>query len=457
MTLTSVSPNSRGGSWGPDDTIVFSGRGGSVLMRVPAGGGTPEPITKRDEVVALSGRYPSILPDGDNVLFTLITLGTGRALALLSLESREVRVLDALGAASGGQYLPTGHLVYASSGALLAVPFDIEQRAVVGAPVSLLDGVFTSTDAHYFTVSKTGMLAYVPGESGGEVTLSWVNREGHSTPITPGRLFHAPRLSPDGRRVAFNDTDGDIWAYEMARGTRTRMTVDGENANPTWTPDGTRIAFGSIREGSSDNVYWVAADGSGEAQLLRASEHRQRPMSFSPDGRFLAVTESHPTTGQNIWVLPMNEEEPIPFLVTSFDERAAKFSPDGRFIAYQSSESGRNEIYVRPFPGPGGKHLISTDSGKAPVWSADGKELFYRRETDMMVADVSTNPTFSAGKPRRLFVGSYFEDASGHPGYDVASDGRFLMSHTVVGHEMNEVSVVLNWSEELKGLVPNKP
>ena len=147
--------------------------------------------------------------------------------------------------------------------------------------------------------------------------------------------------------------------------------------------------------------------------------------------------------------------EPIPFLVTSFAENAARFSPDGRFVAYQSSESGRQEVYVRPFPGPGARSPISTDGGTAPVWSADGKELFYRRGSDMMVANVSTKPTFSAGKPRRLFGGNYFADMTGHPGYDVASDGQtFLMSQEAQGEHLNEVNIVLNWFEELKRLVP---
>ena len=448
LTVASLRQESLGASWGRDDTILFAISAPPVLFRVPAGGGTSEPVTELEGDTG-SHRYPSILPDGDSVLFTVMS---GPALALLSLETGGVRSLEALGAASGGQYLPTGHLVYASSGALLAVPFDEEQKAVKGAPTSLLDGIFTTSDAPYFTVSKSGTLAYVRGDSADVHTLSWVDREGQPTPITVGSRFHAPRLSPEGRRLAFSDS-GDIWVYEMGRGTRTRMTVDGANDYPVWTPDGARIAFEFIKEGSS-GVYWMPADSSGEAELLRASEYRQRVMSFSPDGRFLAVTEIHPTTGFDIWVLPV-DGEPIPFLVTSFAENAARFSPDGRFVAYQSSESGRQEVYVRPFPGPGARSPISTDGGTAPVWSADGKELFYRRGSDMMVANVSTKPTFSAGKPRRLFGGNYFADMTGHPGYDVASDGQtFLMSQEAQGEHLNEVNIVLNWFEELKRLVP---
>ncbi len=191
-----------------------------------------------------------------------------------------------------------------------------------------------------------------------------------------------------------------------------------------------------------------------DPELILAREHLLWPMSWSPDGRFLAITETHPESGRDIWVIP-REGEPIPFLVTPFQEGAAKYSPDGGWLAYVSDESGKSQVYVQPFPGPGQKVTLSTEGGAEPVWSPAGGELFYRRGSDMMVVDVTTEPTFSAGKPRLLFSGDYRVDTAGHPSYDVSADGqRFLMVQDVRQEALTEIHVVLNWTEELKRLAP---
>jgi serine/threonine-protein kinase len=438
-----VTTNSGGASWGPDDTIAYRPRLG-LLMRVPAGGGTPEPIT-RDKPDADVYRRPHILPDGENVLFT-IRSGGQHAIAVVSLETGQVRRLDSLGEASGGQYVPTGHLVYGSSGSLLAAPFDPDRMEVQGDPILILDEVRTIRGNPHFTVSEAGTLVYI---AGGELSRSlvWVDREGRATrPVEHGPDFHVPRLSPDGGRVAF-ESDNNVWIHDLVRGTHTRLVINGNYG--IWTPDGARLA---IRR--SQDLYSVPADGSGEPELFFSGEHHLRPISWSPDGRFLTITEIPLQSGNDIWVIP-RDGEPIPFLVTSFQEGAATFSPDGRFLAYISDESGKNEVYVQPFPGPGQKTTISTEGGAEPVWSPGGGELFYRRGSDMMVVEVTTGTTFSAGKPRLLFSGNYWVDESGHPSYDVSPDGqRFLMVQDAGGETLTEIRIVLNWTEELKRLVP---
>jgi serine/threonine-protein kinase len=241
---------------------------------------------------------------------------------------------------------------------------------------------------------------------------------------------------------------GDIWVHEMARGTSLRLTLDGDLVNTTWTADGTKITFQA-----DANIMWMPSDGSGKAEVLLEREHTQWPLSWSRDGRWLAYTETHPDSGRDIWILPV-DGEPVSFEVTPADEGAPKFSPDGNWIVYRSDESGRNEIYIRPFPGPGGKWLISTSGGTEPTWAVDGTELFYREDDAMMAVKVTLGDTFSASKPVLLFRGDFKADATGHPLYDVHPDGRFLMARETAGESLPQINVVLNWFDELKRLAP---
>jgi eukaryotic-like serine/threonine-protein kinase len=236
----------------------------------------------------------------------------------------------------------------------------------------------------------------------------------------------------------------------------TRFTFEGVNGSPTWTPDGKRIAFGSTKEGQQ-NLFWQLADGSGGLERLNIAEHREAPISWSPNGQLLAFVDIDPTTSRDIWVLRMSDRKAQPFLRTTFNESGPRFSPDGRWLAYVSDESGRYEVYVQPYPGPGGKWQISTDGGTEPIWNRNGRELFYRSGDKMMAVDIATQPSFIAGKPRMLFEGPYLPAPGTVPNYDVSPDGqRFLMLKPVeqAGAAPTQINVVLNWSEELKRLVP---
>jgi Tol biopolymer transport system component len=270
----------------------------------------------------------------------------------------------------------------------------------------------------------------------------------------------SPRLSPDGQRLAVGCEGSGLWLYELARGTLTRVTETGGSlAAPVWTPDGKHLTFRFLVSGSL-NLHWIPADSSGGPERLTTSENMQSPASWSPDGRVLAFSEQDSTTGWDIWVLKLEgDRKPQPFLQTPSNEGGVMFSPDGRWVVYQSDESGREEVYVRPFPGPGGRVPISTDGGTEPVWARNGKELFYRNGDKMMAAAVETKPTFAAAKPTLLFEGHYETIISTYtmvPNYDVSPDGqRFLViKSTDRESEWTQLNVVLNWSEELRRLAP---
>jgi Tol biopolymer transport system component len=255
--------------------------------------------------------------------------------------------------------------------------------------------------------------------------------------------------------VAIADQGGQVWVYELAQDTMTRFTFEGStNNNPEWTPDGSRIAFTSDKDGPR-SVFWQKADGSGGLEKLTSSEYLRAPISWSADGQLLSFIEVNPTTGNDIWVLDMKDRKAVPFLRTPFNE-VGWFSPDGRWMAYNSNESGRYEVYVQPYPGPGGKWQISTDGGMDARWSANGRELTYRNGDKMMAVDITTQPEFSAGKPKVLFAGPYIPPSPNFSYYDVSADGqRFLMlKPTEQAQAATQIVVVQNWFEELKQKVP---
>jgi serine/threonine-protein kinase len=461
LTICSVTA-SRGATWGPNDTIIYTPSNAiSGLFQVSAAGGTPKPLTVPDRTKGEYGhRWPEILPGGKAVLFTVwtgVSLDEAR-IAVLSLDTGKQRLLVEGG--TYARYAPSGHLVYVRAGELLAVPFDLERLEVTGPPVSILQGVSMRplTGAAEFAFSANGSFAYVPGgPRGGERALLWVDRKGAAQPLpAPPRGYTTPRLSPDGQRVALGieDLNAGLWLYDLPRGTLSRLIKSAVFPYPVWTPDGQRL---TLRVNPDSNLYWMPTDGSGAAERLTTSENAQYPGSWSPDGQVLAFTELDPTTGFDIWLLSLEgDRKPKPFLRTASNEFGPVFSPDGRWLAYVSDESGRPEIYVQPFSGPGAKWQISTEGGTEPTWARNGRELFYRNGDKLMMAAVETKPVFSAAKPILLFEGHYEIGLSGVEDYDVAPDGqRFLMIKTVAQEAPpTHVNVVLNWSDELRRLAP---
>ncbi len=429
--------NPYGVSWGADDTIVF-GQGAGGILRVSANGGTPEVLIPMDSEKAERGHGPQMLPDGKTVLFTLSTTPPWDESQIVtqSLETGERRVLIEGG--SDARYVPTGHLVYALAGTLLAGPFDLERLTVTGGPVPLVDGVARSTanatGAAHASFSDSGSLVYVPG--GGALAsrrLVWVDRDGREEALAAEpRAYTYPRISPDGSQVALDvrDQENDIWIWDFGRETLRRLTFGpSTDQYPAWTPDGPRLAFGSFRGGSA-NLFWKAADGTSTVERLTESENNQNPYVFSPDGKQLVYRETHPQRGNDLRVRSMDGDgSSEPLLVTEFNERNAEISPDGRWLAYQSDASGQFEIYVRPFPNVDeGRWQVSRSGGTRPVCARDGRELFYLDPGGQLLAvSVRIDPSVTFGSPEIVFEQTYWFTFAGRT-YDVSPDGeRFLM------------------------------
>jgi len=461
MTLCETTPT-RGGSWGPDDTIVFSGATGSGegLYRVSAAGGEPETLALLDlEKGETQFRQPEILPGGQALLFTIARGDGSFQIALLSLETGERKIV--LEGGRQAHYAPSGHLVYeaAGTGTLMAVPFDLQQLEAMGQPVPILEGVRQSPASSVdYSFSSDGTLVFVPDSfTGVPRRLVWVDRDGRVEPLTETeRQFDEPRLSPDGTRLSvtlWDEGSRQIWIYEIARGILTPFTFDSENMAAIWTPDGQRLTFHSHRV--EEDISWKPVDGSGEAELLTSS--RQAPTSWSLEDVLAYSVSSAAGAPRDIWMLSLEgEREPYEFLATQFDERHAMFSPDGHWVAFTSNQSGQDEIYVKPNLGSGGTIQISPDGGTEPIWGRNGRELFYRSDEKMMVVPVQTEPTLKAEIPNPLFEGTFAYNTRGWASnYDISPDGeRFVMVKAGEEAPLTQIQVILNWFEELKRLAP---
>jgi serine/threonine-protein kinase len=462
LTLADA-PFPLGASWDGLGMITFAPSVGSAIKQVAEAGGASQPLT-RLEKGEIAHRWPEFLPDGKAMLFSAGPTSvnwTNAHVAVCSVDTGEQRNL--VQGATQPRYAPTGHLLYAQGGSLMAVPFDSQRLTVAGAGVPVVEGILQSTTSGVaqYSISATGSLVYIPGDAQAtQNKLVWVNRSGAEHLLAaPARPYVFPRLSPDGRRLAvtLQGQEVQLWLYDLSRETLTRFAFEGKmNSNPVWTPDGKRIAFNSNKEGPV-NLFWQLADGSGGLERLTTSEYLHFPMSWSPNGQVLAFVEVTPTTGYDLWTLGLGDRKAQPFLRTQFNESVPQFSPDGNWLAYTSNETGRWEVYVQPYPSSGGKWQISTEGGTEPVWNRNGRELFYRSGDRMMAVDIATQPSFTAGKPRVLFQGHYVPPPGTTPNYDVSPDGqRFLMIKPSDAGDAApaQINVVLNWFEELRRRVP---
>ena len=460
-----------GATWGTDDTILF-GAGPDGISRVSAAGGTPEVLITVD--AGQSAHGPQMLPGGRAVLFTLRPQGGAwdeSQIVVQSLDVDDRKVL--IDGGTDARYVPTGHLVYALQGTLLAVPFDVDALEVTGGPVPLVENIarpgLEQTGAAHFSVSADGTLVYIPDAAGAignpRGTLVWVDREGREEPLTaPARAYGLPRLSPDGQRIALEvqDEQRDIWIWHLTGETLTRLTLNpAQDQSPVWTPDGRRVIFSSTRTGVLD-LFWQLSDGTGAVERLLESVIAQFPTSVSPDGTKLVVRRG--LQGGDLMLLPLQGERRLePLVQTRFQETNAEISPGGRWLAYESNESGRPEIYVRPFPNVNdGRWQVSAGGGMRPLWARSGQELFYLTpDFVLMRAPISSTPVFKSGNPVKMFDASAYSPRRG-PGrtYDVSPDGRrFLMiKPSTEGAQQtrppDSVIVVQNWFEELKKRVP---
>jgi eukaryotic-like serine/threonine-protein kinase len=465
------------GHWNTDGYIYVTTRLLGGISRVPESGGPPESVTTLDDTKQeRSHRYATVVPGSAAMLFTVASADTASyddaRIDVIDLPSKRRKTL--IHGGTYARYSPSGHIVYARAGSLFAVPFRERGLEVSGEPLKVVDGVLMSTTigTAYFDISRSGDLAYAvgPAENGGR-TLHWVDRRGRATPLPlPPRPYLNPRISPDGKRLAIEieGANHDFYVYDFDRGVMSRFTTDGASHAPIWTADGGRIAYRTW-QGGMMTISWLPADRSGPAERLVNYTAWQSAVSFSPDGKYLAFDQYDRTStdGGDIWVLPLRgDRQPRPVVKTAAPEGAAKFSPDGKWLLYSSMESGRPEIYVQAWPGPGAKIQISSDGGTDPMWRRDGREIFYRNETRMMAVPVGVGGSaFSAGKPQVLWTGGdYFHGLSSSCGwrgtsrtsYDVSPDGeRFLMIKDADANlYATKIAVIVNWVEELKRMAP---
>jgi Tol biopolymer transport system component len=312
-------------------------------------------------------------------------------------------------------------------------------------------------DYGYYDVAQSGTLAYLAAGSARERSLVWVDASGRVTEVTERRRnYEYPRISPRGDRIAVtvHSVEHDVWVHEIGRDTLTRMTTAGANGHPVWTPDGSYILYTFDQASGQRDIYRKKSDGTGESEPVGFAEDREWPSDFTPDGRSLVYYENAPKTQADICVSESGGS-PRPLIQTSFNEYWPRLSPDGRFLSYSSDESGRDEIYVQPFPEVDRRWLVSANGGREALWSRDGKAIFYREDDKVMSVAVETRPEFAAKSPKLLFENAAFHRnlTGGEFNYDVAPDGRFLMIRREDALAELQLNVVLNWTEELKRLV----
>jgi serine/threonine-protein kinase len=455
-----------GATWGPDGTIIFASTAG--LYRVPADGGEPRFLIGPDRTGGeLLYAWPHFLPDGASLLFTIIPEDASDAprIAWHDLQSAETRVVITDGTCA--RYVPTGHLVYAAGQTLMAVAFDGETGTTRGDPVAVRDvtvAAGASNGAAEFAVSSTGTLVYIaPARAIPPSRLVWVDREGseESLALEPGPYIY-PRVSPDGTRIAIDGTGAasnrDIWIWDIERATLARLTHGPtEDMTPIWSHDGQSILFASDNTGNFD-IYSQAVDGSGEPHVMLANPRMHAPTSVTPDGRQLLVTEDF----RDLALLDLASGELKPLFQREANDWGGDISPDGKWMAHESDESGAQmEIYLRPFPEVATRReKVSIDGGRYPRWGPAGSgELYYvDLEGNMMAVPIELEPTLRIGRPTKLFESNRPPPGiTGRP-YDVAPDGRFIVTKFVaeISAEPVNINVVLNWLEELEALVPTR-
>ncbi len=458
----------RGGTWSRDGTIVFSSGQGRTLSRVSSAGGQPSEFTRLPN--GQTGHlFPWFLPDGRHVLFyATATSDDVAGVYVGSLDAAESKRLA--GADTAAVYdSQKGHVLFVRQGTLLAQPFNPKTLAFTGESFPIAERVESPVFPGFaaFSVSNNGILAYGVGAgSAAGLQMAWFDRQGKQVEtVGPPGNYRGLDLAPDGKRVAAHRHDGnggDIWVTDLSRSTTSRFTFDAsqENSSPIWSPDGTRIVYGSIHNGKG-GLYQKLANNVGTEERLTESNSMAVPVSWSPDGSAIVYEVDDPKTTRDFWVLPLSgDRKPSPLLRTPFAESHGQISPDGKWLAYYSNETGRVEVYVHPFPAGAGKWQISTNGGLFPRWRRDGHELFYMSQNGggkMMSVDIrSSGSTFEASTPRELFDSPYVAVPHGasavypYHNYAVSADGqRFLIPHPTSSDTANltmPIVVVENWA-----------
>lgn len=450
----------RGGSWSSSGVIVFGPSPNEPLYQVPATGGPPAALTKlepsRQEA---SHRWPHFLPDGRHFLYSVLGGPQSQGIYVTSLDGKKnERLLNIPN--SIAMYAAPGYLLFRRESTLMAQAFDVDKLQLTGEsfPVAEQVGFDLGTFQTYFSVSQTGVLAY-SAATGGKTQLTWMDRGGKEIGLVaqPANYIR-PSLSPDGKRVAVDGSDlqgnRDVWLVDLASGNPTRFTFDpGQDLFAVWSPDGSRIVFGSDREGPR-SLYQRSATGASKEELLLKTDFNAYPADWSSDGRYIVYVINDPKTKIDVWVLPLfGDQKPFPFALTEASERGPRFSHDGRWLAYISDESGINQVYVESFPASGGKWQVSTSGGYHVEWRHDGKELFYvSADRKMMAVDIrAEGASFEAGAPKTLFDLRVPIFTASQAQFAVTGDGqKFLIANTFGENRSEPITVTLNWTADLK-------
>jgi len=452
-------PSGRGGAWNQEGVILFAPMAPSGLFRVPASGGTPEPVTKLDPVrLEMSHRWPVFFPDGSHYLFLAANIGgrpEANGIFLGSLDSDQRRLV--VQSSANPAYVAPGYLLFYRDRVLMAQPFDLRRLALEGEPATVLNDVqfLPQVGRAIFAALDSGLLVSQSSSRVANTQLVWFDRSGKQRgTVGKPALYRNVRLAPDPRRVAYDilDLDSmnvDVWALELSRETAKRLTFDpAEDGVPIWSPDGRRLLFTSNRNLITDLLV-KNSDGSGEDKVLLHEAVNNVSTDLSRDGKYILY--SH---GTELSYLALPGLQTKPFLQTRSVLANGQFSPDGRWVAYASNETGRWEIYVASFPEPRGKWQVSAGGGEQPRWRGDGRELFYLAPDGvMMAAPVNSGASFDAGRPTALFQAHPYQPISALDlfTYDVTADGqRFLINTRTEQTEAAPLSVQLNWTLELK-------
>jgi serine/threonine-protein kinase len=443
-----------GASWGTPDQIVISLN--TQIAIVPATGGAPRIVGQLDSAAGeTQQRWPFALPDGKTALYTSWpSAGWSSArIGVMSLKTGKTRVLDLVG--SHAVAVLDGRLVYASaSSAIMAVPFNEGTQRISGTPAPVIDQVFVGSGGPLKgAVSRTGALVYVSGSATQQVVIASRGAPARVL-IAAEKQYSYPRLSPDGKRLAITIGGGsgsDVWIYEIASGTTQKLTSGGAvNERPEWSPDGKRVLFRSDRETSS-SVYSQPADLSGAVELVyRNKTLAVYEVEMSRDGKWVVMRVDGPGSPQDIWYRAVTGDTVAKPLVTGPSaEYGARFSPDGKWVAYSSNESGANQVYVTPFPGPGAKHLVSTNGGITPLWTGDGRRLVYANGQQILSATLSLQPSFAVVARDTLLDGLQGNGVFNHANFDISPDAKQILLLKSISDNA-QVIVVHDWKYELQ-------
>jgi serine/threonine-protein kinase len=455
--------DARGLTWADNEHLIYSPEPAQPLFRISADGGSPEQLTQLDASKSeRTHRWPQMLPGGKAVIFTVGSIDSpdnydNADIEAVILATGERKLI--LQKASVARYIPSGKILFSRGGALYSEKFDPDTLSASGTPETVLQGIAgdITTGAVDFSIADNGTLAYVPGNSNSNSRgIFWVDRNGDLQPvnITPAQYTDV-RISPDGARMAVligSSGGGDVWVYDFARSTATRLTFDQKNATPLWSADGKFIYYSSVDASASKTIVMKKpADGSREAEAVASSDNAAYIKAIEPDQTTAIFDYGMLTNRGDIMSMSIGTPGPMnPIVNSTFNEYASALSPDGRWLAYQSPESGRPEIYVLDLSPGGGRWQISTEGGEEPRWSPNGNELFYRNDTVFMSAPITTKGGFEAGTPKPLFTGVFNLRSNSGVSYDVdPKKDRFLMIRPSSENMSSDVRVVVNWTNPM--------